>query len=385
MVTGDFLRFLAAFFLVSGSAAGQFPRAVPRDGGPMLSADTLTYSYAAPGILFSQSMGAAQVVASPSHGAGFVNPALLGEPKARWSGGQATWRYSGLFPELNLPDLRNIHQQVIHQGLGMGLSLQWTSHHLGAIRMDTASASEPIGFSGNTFALSAGTPVGGTERAAHYVGGTAAWITAPAVFADRGPGDQGFLLDLGYLGVFAETFRAGISVQNLGLPVQGLRPLFVRERYRAGVLAYRQMSEEEDYLLTPPRIHGGAGWGHAWNGSDLRILETTLSAAYTLEFRREGFGEPRGFQSYESDWLLLNTVHTGYGVLVQAEGPIFKWGFGLDLFNHLLLQFTQLDSSVFGWDSQRSFLLSLHHLLDWKKSDWTWWRLKPDRPATRAD
>jgi hypothetical protein len=367
-------RFLSACLILAASASGQVILH-PDSRGKPLSVDTLTYSYSAPEAMFGQSIGATQVVSGNAKGAGFVNPALLGEPRARWAGGQASWGYSSLFPEFNLPELWESHREAIYQGCGIGLSLKWKSHHFGAFPTDTTRNSGTIDFSGNTYGLSAGWPLAEKENAAHFLGAAAAWVSAPAIFAEKKLPSQGFLADLGYLGVFAKTIRVGISAQNLGLPVRGLRPAFLRERYGAVVRTYRKLFEEEDFLLTPPRFHGGAAVRHEWKGASLPILETDVSAAYTLEFRKEGFRDPHGFQSYELNWLLLHTVHTEYGILLPAEKPLlFKWGFGLDLFNHLLVQFARLDSSGLGWDNQRSFALTLHHLLAWKRSDWTWWR-----------
>jgi hypothetical protein len=366
---------LLTLLIAPALALGQIPtRANGIDYGPLQSSTILTYTYADPRVLFSQSMGATQVVSNHAHAAALINPALLGESKPRWASGQASLRYASLLPELNVPDLWNIHQQAIYQNSGIGMSLSWTHHHFGAMLVDTTPTLENNGYSGNIFAFSAGKSLGETQGVVHFLGGTASWIFGPTILSEMGYRNQGFLLDFGYLGVFAKMFRLGLSAQNLGMPVKGLKPMFVYEQYQVARAAYKRVAEDEDFLLTPPRIHGGIGLQHQLQSDNLHILETGVSMAYTLEFQRDGFKDARGFSCYELNWLLLHTLHTEYGVLMQSELPIYKWGFGIDLFNHLHLHFTSLHSSGFGWNNQRSFALSLHHLLSWKKSDWTWWR-----------
>jgi hypothetical protein len=332
------------------------------------------YTYNLPEASFAQANGFTDVLLDDD-GAGFsANPAALGLAARSWQTGALATTYSSLFPTLNLPGFYEFSESFALQkkaaAYAYGGALTVKSHGL------------ITGKSGTEYGLSLG-----RRFAAQSLGLSLKFVTSKGVrpptlngdgtVSESGPDvNDGYLLDVGYLGSFGGHFLLGACARNLGRGVTGVRPRFHRHDTFATTSVSLAMENDALFSLTPPSLSLGAGTHFNWDAPGLRVLSTALAVGWTVE-SNEG-GEVGRFLDGEVEAGIFNvlTVRTGTMQEADASGNIVKLGAGLNLFNHVSLGYARIESGEDVSDGQKSFSLLLYNLFKWEKGDLAWWRKK---------
>jgi hypothetical protein len=380
---------------------------------------TLVFPYGAR----SYAMGEVGTALADDGSALFFNPAGLDVPNERFMGGCGTWFWQPLLPafglrelwhtslagNIQLPDFYWCSPGAFYNYINMGVN-NWQDE-LGR-DMGSSRSYETV------MALGAGFNFKDVGIQNHYFGLTFKYINSALAPNVNGAGTgigQGIAIDLGYLWTIGKGFRFGATAMNMGPPIYYIDPekldpipftinlaLAYKNEWIIDGLRYLAVAGEfrtdrevvKNYIDKHPDPFYTALWTDLFHDKD-----------ETAAFEFQQFNEHLG-----GEITLLNTVSLRGGYLFDWVGERyeFHYGFGMQILNHLSLEWgniyspegflketlQSIDKRKTGASGARhnqyQISLTLSRALYWDDWDLEWWKVKDDahpekRPQRKRD
>lgn len=324
----------------------------------------------------------------------FWNPAGLGLSNERLNGGAISTFHQGLLPSFRLTDLWHQMGTFAYQptnekigGFGFNINFlnmgenQWKSTDTTDTTFHKSKSYEAV------YTLSYGNSLKFINHPNHYLG-----ISAKFIYSALAPGAGGLgtgiakdvAFDIGYLWQFLPYLRFGLTLENMGPSVYYVNP------------------QNRDPL--PFTINAALAYSQKFSLNSLRLLDINAEFRLDREFAKNYFSEnkkPDPFyiaiytdvvdKSFKRnineinmhsgcELTLLNTGSFRFGNLFDMVGVRneMHYGYGIKLLNHLQFDWYIISSreskySSSARDQQWGWNVSLYRLLNFKKSDLSWY------------
>ncbi|MBW8888275.1 MAG: hypothetical protein JF616_11015 [Fibrobacteres bacterium] len=377
------LRFLApaAIFFTCAYASAQTPsagavpasRAKSRPGSPD-QVEIFPYGYSLMDPAFSQGIGAETLVPENGFAASFINPAVLADSNRSGTAAMSL-AYASLYPNLNFPDLNETAWEAHYRHADWGYSLKLRRHDFGSTPVDSVTASPSGSGVGMEYSLSLARAFSLSPRLRQAFGVTFTVIKAPASFVDKGATEGGYSMDAGYYGTWGRNFRWGAALDNVGFPIEGVRPEIVRSRYPGYQVDERLLISDPGSVLTPMGIHVGGRISESAHLHGIEIVGVGITAVLSGQFPGYSFRDAQRFWIGAADVEVAKTLRLRAGRLDgEGEMAVNRFAADLGLFRHVEIGFALATARDALYDGQKSFHVGCYDLLDWGRGDWTWWR-----------
>jgi len=368
------------FAFTCAFAQAPIPEAVPASRAKLPSGtpdqlEIFPYGYSLMDAAFSQGIGAETLTPGNGFAASFINPAVLADPN-RSGTAAMSMAYASLYPKLDFPDLNETALEAQYRHAEWGYSLKVRRHDFGSTPIDSVSDSPSGSGVGMEYSLSLARAFSLSPRMRHAFGVTLTVIKAPASFMDKGATEAGYLLDAGYYGTWGRNFRWGASIDNVGVPIEGVRPEIVRSRYPGGYqVDNRLLVSDPNSVLTPLGIHLGGRISESAYLQGTNIVDAGITAVLSGQFAGASFRDAQRFWIGAADVELLKTLRLSAGRLDgEGEMAVNRFAIDLGLFRHVEIGLALATAREALYDGQKSFHIGFYDLMAWGHGDWTCWR-----------
>ena len=353
-------------------------------------------------------MGEVGVALADDVSALFWNPAGLGVRNCDWQTGSASASFEFLLPDIIGWKIWHAAVAGIYQlpnslgGLGiyqnhinMGRSTMYDNMYRPLITVSSFETVTALGW-GFSFA-----EFGDPDR---YMGvAFKPFVSGLAPgYGENGEGvAQGFAIDVGYLKLYRNGLRFGMTFTNMGPAVfyidQGNKdPLPFNVNAALG-FKKRFVKDGAEWLKTAMEFRMQKKLVINRHDGDPEPFYVALVV--------DPFNEPISYELREIEYhiggelVIMNTVCYRQGIFINHLGNIHELhtGFGLRLFNHLRADFTFINTSLrYLWPASSEYnadekdrsdprkfqwqaTLTVGALGKWSESDYRWWKIHPER------